>query len=438
MTIEFACPECTHPVKTPDSQQGKRGRCPSCQAIFTIPENTVSDSAATERTIRFECHQCNKKLKVPVSRADKKITCPQCGAVVTNEEIKSSGSLSGILTTDGKIEFPCGECGHVVQTPASQAGKKGRCPECQQIMQIPVPSINPSSQRTESRFTGPAPPPMGMSLINDFSEPLEELNQEPLDNWGDDLISNSHPVVSSLPTAGGSGGGRYRSQGTRKGLPWDRNDQDSVFWGTATEVLFSPLDAFSRMQRDGGIGSSLGFALTGQLMGAAIALGFFLVFGIVALVSGITYAPESRPVDVSGSILFGLIVAIVFTVVYLIGTAINCLLQTVVLAAFQHVGLTVVQGAYEAFETTCRVAGYVIGSFGLLMILTPFVGIPLQIVALPIYMGIGCYAAHETTKGQAIGGTLIGYLVWYGLFFGSLTASYQTIWTTTSKLLQSS
>ena len=109
MTIEFACPECTHPVKTPDSQQGKRGRCPNCQAIFTIPENTVSDSAVTERTIRFECQQCNKKLKVPVSRADKKITCPQCGAVVTNEEIKSSGSLSGILTTDGKIEFPCGE-----------------------------------------------------------------------------------------------------------------------------------------------------------------------------------------------------------------------------------------------------------------------------------------------------------------------------------------
>ena len=108
------------------------------------------------------------------------------------------------------------------------------------------------------------------------------------------------------------------------------------------------------------------------------------------------------------------------------------------LGAFQHVGLTVVQGAYEAFETTCRVAGYVIGSFGLLMILTPFVGIPLQIVALPIYMGIGCYAAHETTKGQAIGGTLIGYLVWYGLFFGSLTASYQTIWTTMSKLLQAS
>ena len=435
MTIEFSCPECKHPVKTPDSQQGKRGRCPNCQGIFTIPENTSSEPVTAERTIRFECHQCNKKLKVPVSRADKKITCPECGTIVTNEEIKSSGSLSGILTTDGRIEFPCGECGHVVQTPANQAGKKGRCPECQQIMQIPFPAKNPTSQRSETRFAGLAPPPTGPSLIEDFAGSLEDLNQGPLDNWGDDLVTNSRPVVSSLPTGGG-GGGRYRSQGPRNGLPWDRSGQESPFWSTATDILFSPLSAFSRMHRDGGIGSSLGFALSGQLLGAVIALGFFLLFGVIALISGINYAPESRPVDVTGSILFGLIFAIVFVIVCLIGTAINCLLQTVVSGAFQHVGLTIFQGAYQAFETTSRVTGYVIGSFGLLMILTPLIGVPLQLVALPIYVGIGCYAAHETTKGQAIGGTLIGYLIWYGLFLGSLAATYGTMLATIKKMLQ--
>ncbi len=434
MTIEFSCPECSHPVKTPDSQQGKRGRCPSCQGIFTIPENSISEPAA-EKKIRFECHQCHKKLKVPASRADKKITCPQCGTIVTNEEIKSSGSLSGILTSDGKIEFPCGECGHVVQTPASQAGKKGRCPECQQVMQIPFPASNPVAQQSESRFAGPAPPPTGPSLIEDFAAPLEELNQGPFDNWGDDLVTSSRPVVSSLPTGGG-GGGRYRSQGPRNGLPWDCNDQESPFWNTATDILFSPLNAFSRMHRDGGIGSSLGFALSGQLVGAGIALGFFLLFGVIALISGIQYAPENRPVDVTGSIIFSLIVAIVFVIMYLIVTAINCLLQTIVLGAFQHVGLTIFQGAYQAFETTCRVTGYVIGSLGLLMILTPFIGVPLQVVAFPIYVGIGCYAAHETTKGQAIGGTLIGYLIWYGLFLGSLAASYGTMLATISKMLQ--
>ena len=435
MTIEFTCPECSHPVKTPDSQQGKRGRCPNCQGIFTIPNKTTNEPPATEKTIRFVCHECNKKLKVPVSRADKKITCPQCGTIVTNEEIKSSGSLSGSLTTDGKIEFPCGQCGHVVQTPANQAGKKGRCPECRQVMLIPFPTITPVTQRSATRFAGPAPPPTGISLINDLTDPLQDINQGPLDNWGDDLVSSTHPVVSSLPSGGG-GGGRYRSQGHRNGLPWDRSDQASPFWSTATDILFSPLSAFSRMHRDGGIGSSLGFAFSGQLLGAAIALGFLLIFGIIALISGINYAPESRPVDVTGSIIFSLIFAVVFAMMYLIITAINCVLQTIVLGAFQHVGLTIFQGAYQAIETTCRVTGYVIGSLGLLMILTPLVGIPLQLVVFPIYVGIGCYAAHETTKGQAIGGTLIGYLIWYTLFLGSVAAAYEPVLAMIRKMLQ--
>jgi|GEM_PF-1515710 len=433
MTIEFSCPECSHPVRTPDSQQGKRGRCPNCQGIFTIPHKTKNNPDAAKKTIRFECHQCNKKLKVPVSQAGKKITCPECGTIVTNKEIKSSGSLSGSLNTDGKIEFPCGECGHVVQTPASQAGKKGRCPECQQVMLIPFPQTTPAVQRSASRFTGPAPPPTGIPLLNDFSDSLQEINQDPLDDWGDDLVTSTHPVVSSLRS---SGGGRYQSHGPRNGLAWDRSDQDSPLWTTATDILFSPLSAFSRMHRDGGIASSLGFALTGQLLGAAIALGFFFIFGIVALISGINYAPESRPVDVTGSIIFGLIFAIVFVIAYLTITAINCVLQTIVLGAFQHVGLTIFQGAYQALETTCRVTGYVIGSLGLLMILTPLVGIPLQLVLFPIYVSIGCYAAHETTKGQAIGGALAGYLIWYTLFLGSIAAGYEPLLDTIHQMLK--
>ena len=238
------------------------------------------------------------------------------------------------------------------------------------------------------------------------------------------------------PSSGGGGGGRYRSQGHRNGLPWDRSDQASPFWSTATDILFSPLSAFSRMHRDGGIGSSLGFAFSGQLLGAAIALGFLLIFGVIALISGINYAPESRPVDVTGSIIFSLIFAVVFAMMYLIITAINCVLQTIVLGAFQHVGLTIFQGAYQALETTCRVTGYVIGSLGLLMILTPLVGIPAQLVVFPIYVGIGCYAAHETTKGQAIGGTLIGYLIWYILFLGSVAAAYEPVLATIRKMLQ--
>jgi len=434
MAIEFSCPTCEHPVRTPDSQGGKQGRCPSCRNVFTIPEDSTTTAPAPEKTIRFECQQCSKKLKVPASRADKNITCPQCGATVTNQEIKSSGSLSGILTADGKIEFPCGECGNVVQTPSSQAGKKGRCPECHEIMQIPVPRNPP---RTASRFANP-PPPVETPAYQGFNDPVADLGGGPLDQLDDwQAATDNRPVVSSLRPTGG-GGGRYRVRGPRKGLPWYANSgQSGAFWETVTTVLFSPRDAFSRMYREGGTGHAMSFAFTGQMVGAGIALGFLLAFGIIALVSGIMYAPESRPVSVGGSIVFGLIVAVVVSISYILLTAIHCLMQCFVTSAFQHVGLTVVRGAYETFETTARVVSYVMGSLGPLMMLTPFIAIPLQVVLMPIYITIGCYAAHETSKGQAIASTLLAFVIWYGMFFGTIVLTWATIWAALTGLLPS-
>ncbi|MEO2021379.1 MAG: hypothetical protein ABGX05_06090 [Pirellulaceae bacterium] len=434
MAIEFSCPTCEHPVRTPDSQGGKQGRCPSCRNVFTIPEDSTTTAPAPEKTIRFECQQCNKKLKVPASRADKNITCPQCGATVTNQEIKSSGSLSGILTAEDKIEFPCGECGNVVQTPSSQAGKKGRCPECHEVMQIPVPRNPP---RTASRFANP-PPPVETPAYQDFHDPVADLGGGPLDQLDDwQAATDNRPVVSSLRPTGG-GGGRYRVRGPRKGLPWYANSgQSGAFWETVTTVLFSPRDAFSRMYREGGTGHAMSFAFTGQMVGAGIALGFLLVFGIIALVSGIMYAPESRPVSVGGSIVFGLIVAVVVSISYILLTAIHCLMQCFVTSAFQHVGLTVVRGAYETFETTARVVSYVMGSLGPLMMLTPVIAIPLQVVLMPIYITIGCYAAHETSKGQAIASTLLAFVIWYGMFFGTIVLTWATIWAALTGLLPS-
>ena len=435
MAIEFSCPSCEHPVRTPDAQGGKQGRCPSCSNVFRIPETSTTTAPTPEKTIRFECQQSSKKLKVPASRADKKITCPQCGATVTNQEIKSSGSLSGILTPEGRIEFPCGECGHVVQTPANQAGKKGRCPECQQIMQIPIPQ-NPL--RPTSRFANP-PPPVAAPAYQDFSDPVADLGGGPLDQLDDwQAATSNRPVVSSLRPTGG-GGGRYRVRGPRRGLPWYANSgQSGAFWDTVTSVLFSPRDAFSRMYREGGTGHAMSFAFTGQMVGAGIALGLLLVFGIIALVSGIMYAPESRPVSIGGSIVFGLITAVVVSIGYILLTAIHCVMQCFVTAAFQHVGLTVVRGAYETFETTARVVSYVVGSLGPLMMLTPFIAIPLQVVLMPIYVTIGCYAAHETSKVQAIFSTLIAFVIWYGMFFGTIILTWATIWAALTGLFPSS
>ena len=36
--VEFACPRCGRPVRTPATAAGKKGKCPSCGVEFTLEE----------------------------------------------------------------------------------------------------------------------------------------------------------------------------------------------------------------------------------------------------------------------------------------------------------------------------------------------------------------------------------------------------------------
>ena len=48
MAIEFVCPSCGRALKLRDEAAGKRGRCPHCKAVITVPENAVSEDDLIE------------------------------------------------------------------------------------------------------------------------------------------------------------------------------------------------------------------------------------------------------------------------------------------------------------------------------------------------------------------------------------------------------
>ena len=97
--IEFACPECGLPVRTPLATGGKKGKCPSCGAIVPIPE---SPSVAV----------ASRPANVPPART-RPVAPPQ------------------------QIDFSCPHCGNLVRSPPGAAGKKGRCPSCSRVVDIP-------------------------------------------------------------------------------------------------------------------------------------------------------------------------------------------------------------------------------------------------------------------------------------------------------------
>ena len=101
--IEFSCPHCRLPVRTPGSTAGKKGKCPNCGAVVQIPlQSTALEPAVTEGQ----------------------------AAAATGRSKAAEKSV--------RIEFPCPRCSKTVRTPLGAAGKKGKCPTCGAIVDIPT------------------------------------------------------------------------------------------------------------------------------------------------------------------------------------------------------------------------------------------------------------------------------------------------------------
>lgn len=100
--IEFTCPKCGLPVRTPLATAGKKGKCPSCGAIVAIPSSAAAADLTSTPSVAPAARQPSKPA-----------TPPQ------------------------HSEFPCPHCHNLVRRPPGSAGKKGRCPNCGRIVQIP-------------------------------------------------------------------------------------------------------------------------------------------------------------------------------------------------------------------------------------------------------------------------------------------------------------
>ncbi|MEE3368160.1 MAG: hypothetical protein VX346_02325 [Planctomycetota bacterium] len=150
MAIEFPCCQCREMMRTPNSAAGKKGKCAHCGTVQSIPRQSQPAASANGK-IEFDCQQCRQTVRVPATSAGKKGRCPHCQQVVQipqqaqppavpdqNTEQTTPRQSQPAASANGKIEFDCQQCWKTVRVPATSAGKKGRCPHCQQVVQIPA------------------------------------------------------------------------------------------------------------------------------------------------------------------------------------------------------------------------------------------------------------------------------------------------------------
>ncbi|WP_417744413.1 hypothetical protein [Rosistilla oblonga] len=94
-------------------------------------------------SIAIQCRSCKNQLQVTLKQAGKRVRCPGCQETVNVpyeadlEEIQRAAEAALAGSTE-KIKIRCPGCKKVLQISAASAGKAVKCPGCTKIFKVPA------------------------------------------------------------------------------------------------------------------------------------------------------------------------------------------------------------------------------------------------------------------------------------------------------------
>ncbi len=106
--IKFNCSNCNQHFKIPIAHASKRGKCPKCKTIITIPKSNNNSfnskqlaKVENEETIKFNCTQCKADMSAPKSKVGTKIACHNCN----NKRKVPKTTSKSCLATERQKDF---------------------------------------------------------------------------------------------------------------------------------------------------------------------------------------------------------------------------------------------------------------------------------------------------------------------------------------------
>jgi hypothetical protein len=133
MPINFHCPHCHKPLKVKDEQAGKKGPCPACKKILTIPRATAAPPPPAPPATTNGPPPPAPAAAVDVEAA--------AAALFADAPAKAEAAPQF-------IDFPCPYCDEPLHLDAALAGKKHPCPSCKRIISVPLPKVEKKDWRT--------------------------------------------------------------------------------------------------------------------------------------------------------------------------------------------------------------------------------------------------------------------------------------------------
>jgi hypothetical protein len=237
-------------------------------------------------------------------------------------------------------------------------------------------------------------------------------NWQPLSQFAE--LAGATPAVPPLQAGATSISG---AAAPRSGLPWDERRSKgwlNAFIETLQIVLLRPIDAFTAMKREGGLGEPLLYAVIGGTFG-----------GVFAVTYNFVLRSFSPFVDREGALAH--FFAGMGWVLLLILTPLFVVLGMFIASAILHLCLMIVGGAKQSFETTFRVICFVEGSASPLLVIPFCGGLICGIWKIVLYC-IGLARSHETDTGRAVIAVFLPLIVCCGgailiaIMFGALGA----------------
>lgn len=198
----------------------------------------------------------------------------------------------------------------------------------------------------------------------------------------------------------------------RSGLPWEERHTVgffNAFVQTVSMILTRPVEAFTAMRTEGGLGDPLLFGVIGGSIGAIV---WTLVtaaihsLGWAATISQQTSIDSMLGASVGGAMVF---VRIILTPIFI---AIGLFIW----AGLVHVCLMMLGGATKPFEASFRALSYAYGATALFCIVPCCGGLVFLIWGL-ITDCIGISRTHQTDMGRAAGAVLLPLVVCCGGIF---------------------
>lgn len=168
--MQFPCPTCRSTLSLPDDSAGKKAQCPSCQAVFRVPETVAfSDRSPTNllpaivrpgRTDAVACPGCDKLLAFNSDSAGQAVICPSCQRRVrmpTSSELFGGQEARAATKTVRPFQVPVAASTSLPQPPLKREGD-------------PYAATPLSSETYHSKsltnYTGPGWGLFGVSLLN--------------------------------------------------------------------------------------------------------------------------------------------------------------------------------------------------------------------------------------------------------------------------------